>query len=81
MGTANFAVEIVEIGVGFALGVDRGGGLTGSDRNFDQIVGLTQQGVGQWAPGCLFAPLTWTGQSLQQPPEDWLRKTQMVGGD
>ena len=69
MGTANFAVEIVGIGAGFALGVDRGGGLTGSDRGFDQIVDLRRQGVGQWAPGYLFAPLTWTGQGLQQLSE------------
>ncbi len=38
--TANFVVEIVEIGAGLAPGDDRGEGLAGSDRSFAQIVDL-----------------------------------------
>ena len=66
--TANFVVEIVEIGADFAPRDDRGKGPVGFDRSFAQIVDLRRQGVVQWAPGSLFAPLTWTRQGLQQLP-------------
>ena len=73
MGIASFAVEVVVIVVGFALKVDLGGELTEFDKSFDQFAGLTRLGVGQWAPGCLLAPLTQTGLNLQQHPVGWLR--------
>ncbi len=68
MGIASFAVEVVGIAVDFALKVDWGGELTEFDRSFDQFAELTQLGVGQWALGCLLAPLTQTGLNLQQRP-------------
>ncbi len=67
--TANFAVEIVGIGADFAPRGDRGEGPVGFDIGSDQIVDLGRQGVVQWAPGSLFAPLTRTRQGLQQLPE------------